>query len=230
MFKCHMPPYPVTGPAGSGARCWPGTRSRCWTCAAKASSRAAIRSSPRRSRWASLRPWRPSGCPGPMSPSCCTATGRRRGGGGPRLRQLGYPRSRCSRAALTAGRPPAASCSGRQRAEQGVRRTRRGRRARRRCPPEVAALLGGTTPPVVVVDARRFDEYVTMSIPTATSVPGAELVLRVAACARPRHNGHRELRRPDQVHHRRAVADQRRAAQPGRRAAQRDHRLDPGRA
>ena len=70
-----------------------------------------------------------------------------------------------------------------------------------------------------------------MSIPTATSVPGAELVLRAArAGARPGHPGRGELRRPDQEHHRRAVADQRRAAQPGGRAAQRDHRLDPGRA
>ncbi|MGR8950506.1 MAG: rhodanese homology domain-containing protein [Gammaproteobacteria bacterium] len=33
---------------------------------------------------------------------------------------------------------------------------------------------------VAVLDVRRFDEYQTMSIPTATSVPGAELVLRVA--------------------------------------------------
>jgi len=32
---------------------------------------------------------------------------------------------------------------------------------------------------VVVLDARRFDEYQTMSIPGATSVPGGELVLRV---------------------------------------------------
>ena len=36
---------------------------------------------------------------------------------------------------------------------------------------------------VVVVDARRFDEYRTMSIPGATSVPGAELVLRIAELA-----------------------------------------------
>jgi rhodanese-related sulfurtransferase len=36
---------------------------------------------------------------------------------------------------------------------------------------------------VVVVDARRFEEYQTMSIPTANSVPGAELVLRVGALA-----------------------------------------------
>ena len=47
---------------------------------------------------------------------------------------------------------------------------------------DVAALLDGTAP-VVVVDARRFDEYATMSIPTATSVPGAELALRVRGLA-----------------------------------------------
>ncbi|ARP95981.1 rhodanese-related sulfurtransferase [Bordetella genomosp. 13] len=35
----------------------------------------------------------------------------------------------------------------------------------------------------VIVDARRFDEYHTMSIPTATSVPGAELVLRIRELA-----------------------------------------------
>lgn len=37
---------------------------------------------------------------------------------------------------------------------------------------------------IAVVDARRFEEYQTMSIPTGTSVPGAELVLRVPALAR----------------------------------------------
>ncbi|WP_101048007.1 rhodanese-related sulfurtransferase [Macromonas nakdongensis] len=36
---------------------------------------------------------------------------------------------------------------------------------------------------VVVLDARRFDEYQTMSIPSATSVPGAELVLRARSLA-----------------------------------------------
>ena len=36
---------------------------------------------------------------------------------------------------------------------------------------------------VVVVDARRYDEYHTMSIPSATSVPGAELVLRIRELA-----------------------------------------------
>ncbi|MDM0038969.1 rhodanese-like domain-containing protein [Variovorax sp. J22G21] len=47
---------------------------------------------------------------------------------------------------------------------------------------EVKALVDGQAN-VVVLDARRFDEYQTMSIPTATSVPGAELVLRVRALA-----------------------------------------------
>lgn len=44
--------------------------------------------------------------------------------------------------------------------------------------PEVQALLDAGAD-VVVLDARRFDEYQTMSIPGAISVPGAELVLRV---------------------------------------------------
>jgi rhodanese-related sulfurtransferase len=47
---------------------------------------------------------------------------------------------------------------------------------------EVQALLDAHAD-VVVVDARRFDEYQTMSIPTAISVPGAELVLRVRELA-----------------------------------------------
>jgi rhodanese-related sulfurtransferase len=49
-------------------------------------------------------------------------------------------------------------------------------------PAELSARLGRD---VVVLDARRFEEYHTMSIPTATSVPGAELVLRAGALARP---------------------------------------------
>lgn len=36
---------------------------------------------------------------------------------------------------------------------------------------------------IAILDARRFDEYATMSIPTGTSVPGAELVLRAPALA-----------------------------------------------
>ncbi|KUZ99891.1 sulfurtransferase [Burkholderia ubonensis] len=47
---------------------------------------------------------------------------------------------------------------------------------------EVQALIDARAD-VVVVDARRFDEYRTMNIPTSTSVPGAELVLRVRALA-----------------------------------------------
>ncbi|UVS99249.1 rhodanese-related sulfurtransferase [Burkholderia glumae] len=47
---------------------------------------------------------------------------------------------------------------------------------------EVQALIESRAD-VVIVDARRFDEYQTMSIPTATSVPGAELVLRVRELA-----------------------------------------------
>jgi len=47
---------------------------------------------------------------------------------------------------------------------------------------EVKALLDSEAD-VVVLDARRFDEYQTMSIPTGISVPGAELVLRAQALA-----------------------------------------------
>ncbi|MFT4190281.1 MAG: rhodanese-related sulfurtransferase [Comamonas sp.] len=47
---------------------------------------------------------------------------------------------------------------------------------------DVKALLDARAD-VVVVDARRFEEYQTMSIPTGTSVPGAELVLRVRELA-----------------------------------------------
>jgi rhodanese-related sulfurtransferase len=47
---------------------------------------------------------------------------------------------------------------------------------------EVQALINAKAD-IVIVDARRFDEYQTMSIPTATSVPGAELVLRIRELA-----------------------------------------------
>ncbi|WP_394792495.1 rhodanese-related sulfurtransferase [Rhodoferax sp.] len=47
---------------------------------------------------------------------------------------------------------------------------------------EVKALIDQKAD-VVVLDARRFDEYQTMSIPTGISVPGAELVLRAQALA-----------------------------------------------
>jgi predicted metal-dependent enzyme (double-stranded beta helix superfamily)/rhodanese-related sulfurtransferase len=47
---------------------------------------------------------------------------------------------------------------------------------------EVKALIDSKAD-VVVLDARRFDEYQTMSIPQGVSVPGAELVLRARALA-----------------------------------------------
>ncbi len=47
---------------------------------------------------------------------------------------------------------------------------------------ELRALLDARAD-LVVLDARRFEEYQVMSIPTATSVPGAELVLRARALA-----------------------------------------------
>lgn len=47
---------------------------------------------------------------------------------------------------------------------------------------ELNELLNSETPPVVV-DARRFDEYHTMNIPGSTSVPGAELALRIRSLA-----------------------------------------------
>jgi len=50
-------------------------------------------------------------------------------------------------------------------------------------PAEAVQALIDSRADVVVVDARRFDEYRTMSIPGATSVPGAELVLRIAELA-----------------------------------------------
>ena len=47
---------------------------------------------------------------------------------------------------------------------------------------QVKALLDGGAD-VVVLDARRFEEFQTMSIPGGTSVPGAELVLRARELA-----------------------------------------------
>jgi rhodanese-related sulfurtransferase len=47
---------------------------------------------------------------------------------------------------------------------------------------EVKALIDSQAD-VVILDARRYDEYNTMNIPTSTSCPGAELVLRVAELA-----------------------------------------------
>jgi len=48
--------------------------------------------------------------------------------------------------------------------------------------PDVQALIDENAD-IAILDARRFDEYATMSIPTGRSVPGAELVLRAPAAA-----------------------------------------------
>lgn len=50
-------------------------------------------------------------------------------------------------------------------------------------PAEAVRRLLDSGADVVVLDARRFDEYQTMSIPGGTSTPGAELVLRARALA-----------------------------------------------
>ncbi|MBN8964110.1 MAG: hypothetical protein J0H89_01755, partial [Rhizobiales bacterium] len=46
-------------------------------------------------------------------------------------------------------------------------------------PPEELNRLIQSNADMVVVDSRPFDEFQRMSIPTATNVPGAELVLRI---------------------------------------------------
>jgi rhodanese-related sulfurtransferase len=48
--------------------------------------------------------------------------------------------------------------------------------------PEVQALIDGGAD-IVILDARRYDEYQTMSIPGSISVPGAELALRARELA-----------------------------------------------
>lgn len=53
-------------------------------------------------------------------------------------------------------------------------------------PEEVKALIDRGTD-AVILDVRRFDEYQTMNIPGSTSVPSAELVLRVGALAPDSH-------------------------------------------
>jgi rhodanese-related sulfurtransferase len=48
--------------------------------------------------------------------------------------------------------------------------------------PEVKALIDGAAD-IAILDARRFDEFNTMSLPGGISVPGAELVLRATTIA-----------------------------------------------
>uniref|UniRef100_UPI0035CA357D rhodanese-like domain-containing protein n=1 Tax=uncultured Sphingomonas sp. TaxID=158754 RepID=UPI0035CA357D len=58
--------------------------------------------------------------------------------------------------------------------------------ARRHTPsiaaPDLQALIDEKAD-IAILDARRFDEYATMNIPTGTSVPGGELVLRARTAA-----------------------------------------------
>ena len=58
--------------------------------------------------------------------------------------------------------------------------------ARRHTPslsaPDLQALIDEKAD-IAILDARRFEEYATMSIPTGTSVPGGELVLRARSAA-----------------------------------------------
>ncbi len=144
-----------------------------------------------------------------------------------RLHRCAHPRRR--RRGL--GRGGLRAVLRRQRAEQGVRRIYRARQATRPTSPPAnskSCIRDGAD--LVVLDSRPFDEYSRVSIPTATNVPGAELVLRARDIApSPRHDGRRQLRRPHPQHHRRAIADQCRPAEQGRGAAQRHHGLEPRR-
>ena len=76
---------------------------------------------------------------------------------------------------------------------------------------EVQALIDAKAD-VVVLDARRFDEYQTMSIPDRDQRAGRRTgAARPRAGARPGHARHRQLRRPHAQHHRHAVAGECRA-------------------
>ncbi len=66
-----------------------------------------------------------------------------------------------------------------------------------------------TAPTSSCSTAGRSTNMSRVSIPTATNVPGAELVLRAREIApSPETHGGRQLRRPHPQHHRRAIADQ----------------------
>ena len=67
----------------------------------------------------------------------------------------------------------------RQRAEQGVRRAHRARQPHAERLARGARRLMKSGTDMVIVDSRPFDEFQRVSIPTATNVPGAELVLRI---------------------------------------------------
>ena len=67
---------------------------------------------------------------------------------------------------------------------------------------------------IAIFDSRSYEEYHNNSIPTAISVPGAELVYRFADHgAVAGHDGDRQLRRPHPQHHRRTGVARRRVPQ-----------------
>ena len=94
---------------------------------------------------------------------------------------------------------------------------------------EVKALLDAGRN-LVIVDSRPFEEYQRMNIPTATDMPGAELVYRIHDIAPdPRNTRGGELRGADPLDHRRPEPDQCRHPESGRRTEGRHHGLASGR-
>ena len=169
----------------SAARCGNGPSSGCSTCARRASSRGA---SPVRG----VVPARPPGGRGarPAAPAL-GAPGGLRG----RRARTPPPRSagsgawatttcRCWMAGWPAGWPGAGSCSG-----TSTRRARRSgswsrpRRVPRPSPPGNSARCSAAALTWSSWTPGGSRSTTTMSIPTATSVPGAELVLRAGALA-----------------------------------------------
>ena len=97
-------------------------------------------------------------------------------------------------------------------------------------PPRAGPAAAGG-PKLTVLDSRTVEEFNRFHVPGAVSCPGAELVHRFDDLVPdPRYAGRRLLRRPHPQHHRRAVADQRRRAEPGGLARRRHSGLAPRRA
>ena len=70
----------------------------------------------------------------------------------------------------------------------------------------------------MILDSRPIGEYRNMSIPGASTARARSWSTASTSGGLARHAGRRQLRRPHAQHHRRAVADQRRAPEPGRGA------------
>ena len=109
---------------------------------------------------------------------------RRRRSGRTRRRRFSRapatPTSPSSKAASPAGRRPASSCSPAStcRARRSASIVEHDSGTPSISADELDALINGGTD-MVVLDSRPFDEFQRVSIPTATNVPGAELVLRI---------------------------------------------------